>query len=410
MITSRERVLAALDHQETDRVPIDLGSSRSTGINAIAYQKLKQFLGESSDTVLFDVKQLLALPDLEILRRLGSDVVILPRLAPSLGIPINEYKRGCLPCNGGECLLPKAFEPIDLPDGGLGVVNGQGRLIAKRPKGGLYFDEVYAPLAECESEDEIDALPMPSISDSEMIFQREQAKKLYEATDFAISGATSFSLFEKGLKDWGYENFLIMMMTEPELVEHYLDRLTDAYIVMMERYLEAVGDYVQIVQTNDDLGQQRGMLISPETYRQMFKPRHARIVQAIKRKNKQMHIYLHCCGSIFPVIGDLAEVGFDILNPIQKECDNMDPSEIKQQFGKQLTFWGGGCSTQTTLTHGSVEDVVEEVKNMLSIFAPGGGYVFSQIHNIQAGISPEKILALFDTALRYGRAPYGKEC
>lgn len=401
-ITSRERVLAALNHEETDRVPIDLGSSRSTGINANAYQQLKKYLGVTSDTVLFDVKQLLADPDYEILRRLGADVVILPRLVPSIGIPIDEYKPGELPMGGGACMLAKAFDPAVLEDGSLGIYDAEGHLIAKRPKQGLYFDEIYYPLAEAEDESDIDKLVLPCITDEEMEFQRKKAKQIYETTDFAISGATSFSLFEKGLKDWGYETFLMNLYAEPELIEYYLDKLTDAYIIMMERYLDAVGDYVQVVQNNDDFGSQISMLLAPEIYRKLFKPRHARINEAIRKKKKDIHISLHCCGSIYPIIGDIIESGFTILNPVQKECANMDPLRIKKEFGDKVTIWGGACSTQTTMTHGSVDDIIKEAKEMIQIYAPGGGFVFSQIHNIQAGISPEKILALFDTAKEYG--------
>ncbi|MFV0528523.1 MAG: uroporphyrinogen decarboxylase family protein [Lachnospiraceae bacterium] len=405
-LTSRERVLMALNHEETDRVPIDLGSSRSTGINANAYNQLKQHLGVTSDTILFDVKQLLALPDYEILHRVGSDVVILPRLEPSLGIPIDSYKKGELPLGGGECMLAEKFNPVKLEDGSLGVFDKEGHLIAKRPEQGLYFDEVYNPLLDAEDESEIDKLTMPHITDAEMEYQRKNAKHIFETTDFAISGATSFSLFEKAWKDWGYENFLMCLYTEPELVEYYLDKMTDAYIVMMERYLDAVGDYVQIVQNNDDFGSQKSMLISPDLYRKFFKPRHARINAAIRKKKKDIHISLHCCGSIYPIIGDIIESGFDVLNPIQKECDDMDPVQIKKEFGDKMTIWGGACSTQTTLTHGSIDDIVNEAKEMIKVYAPGGGFVFSQIHNIQAGISPEKILALFDTALEFGVPEY----
>lgn len=405
-ITSRERVLMALNHEETDRIPIDLGSSRSTGINANAYNRLKEYMGITTDTILFDVKQLLALPDHELLRRLGGDVVILPRLVPSIGIRIDEYKPGKLPLDGGDCMVAKGFEPLELPDGSLGVLNKEGKIIAKRPANGLYFDDVYHPLEECEDESEIDAMDLPGITDEEMAYQRKQAKELYENTEFAISGATSFSLFEKGWKDWGYENFLVNLYTEPELVEYYLDKLTDAYIVMMERYLDAVGDYVQIVQSNDDFGTQMGMLISPEIYRKYFKPRHAKINEAIKKKNKNIHISLHSCGSIYPIIGDIIESGFDILNPVQKECANMDPLQIKREFGDKLTIWGGACSTQTTMTHGTVDDIIKEAQDMIKIYAPGGGFVFGAIHNIQADIVPEKITALFETALQYGKPEF----
>ncbi len=408
-LTSRERVLMAIDHQETDRVPIDLGSSRSTGINANAYSKLKNYLIEkehldiSKDTVCFDVKQDLAYADFNLLKRLGSDVVILPRLVPSIGIRIDKMKKGMLPLDGGECLLAEAFNPVDIGGGTLGVFDPEGHLLAKRPKDGLYFDECYNPLKDVTSESEIDKLlKLPSITDEECEWLRARAKDIYENTDFCISGATSTSLFEKGWKDWGMETFMENLYEEPELMEYYLDKMTDAYIVMMEKYLDAVGDYVQIVQNNDDFGSQKSMLLSPSTYREFFKPRHARINEAIKKKKKDVHISLHCCGSIMPIIGDIIESGYDILNPLQKEAADMDPYEIKKKFGKNVTIWGGACSTQTTLTHGTIDEIIAECKEMIKCYAPGGGFVYSQIHNIQADISPEKILAVFDTGLKYG--------
>ena len=219
-LTSRERVLMALDHEETDRVPIDLGSSRSTGINANAYNQLKRHLGITTDTVCFDVKQDLAYADFDLLKRLGSDVVILPRLVPSVGIPIDRMKPGQLPCGGGECLLAEDFNPVDLGGGTLGIFDKEGHLLAKRPKDGLYFDECYNPLEDVESEEEIDRLlTLPSISDEECEWLRARAKDIYENTDFCISGATSTSLFEKGWKDWGMQTFMENLYCEPELIE-----------------------------------------------------------------------------------------------------------------------------------------------------------------------------------------------
>ncbi len=406
-MTSRERVLAAIAHEETDRVPIDLGSSRSTGINAIAYNNLKKHLGFGGETTVFDIKQCLALPDDDVLQRFGVDVVILPRLVPSVGLAIDRYKEGELPQNAGKCLLSAYYDPRPLKDGSLGLYNAQGQLIAKRPPSGLYYEECFNPLADALDESDIDdLLTLPSISDEELKWQKERARYLYEHTEYAISGATSTSLFEKGLKDFGYENYMCLLLAEPELAEYYLDKLTDAYVVMMERYLDAVGDYVQIVQNNDDFGSQTGMMISPELYRKYFKPRHAKINEAIRKKCPNVHISLHSCGSIFPIIGDIIESGYDILNPLQKECDGMNPCEIKKQFGKNVTIWGGALSTQTTMTKGSIDDIVNEAKEMIKVYAPGGGFVYSQIHNIQADISPEKIISFFDTGRQFGVPSY----
>lgn len=408
-ITSRERILMALNHEEADRVAIDFGSSRSSGINAIAYNELKEYLAiDDGGTKVFDVKQLLAIPDKKILERMGCDVVQLHRLKPSIGLKLDRWKAGKLPADGDECLVPAGFDPQPLPGGREGIYDAQGRLIAKRPAGGLYLDETYHPLANADCEADIDALPLPDLTDEEADFLRKTAKELYETTDYALSGATSFSIFEKGTKDFGYENFLMNLYAEPEMIEYYLDRLSQAYVVMMGKYLDAVGDYVQIVQSNDDLGMQTGLLISPDLYRKFFKPRHAQIIESIKRKKKDIFVYLHCCGSIYPVMGDLIEVGFDAFNPVQTNAADMDPYRLKREFGGKCTFWGGACSTQTTMTFGSVEDVVREAQEMINVFAPGGGFVFNQVHNIQAGIAPEKVIALYDTALRCGTPSFYK--
>ena len=406
-ITSRERVQMALHHEEPDRIPIDLGSSRSSGINAIAYRDLKKHLDISNGEVrVFDVKQLMALVEDEVLERFGVDVVMLPRLKPSIGLKLKGWKPAKLPVDDGDCMVPGGFAPKTLENGDAVILDAEGRELARRPAEGLYYDEMYHPLEQAQTEADIDALPLPEMSDEEMVFAREQAKQLFETTDYAISGATSFSLFEKGTKDFGYENFLMMLYTEPELVEYYLDKLTDAYILMMRRYLDAVGGYVQIVQNNDDVGMQTGMIIAPDIYRKFFKERHAKIIRAIKEKDRDVAIYLHSCGSIYPVMHDLIEAGFEIFNPVQWNAADMDARRLKDEFGKKCTFWGGGVDTQGTLMNGSVQDVIDEVKQMIRIFAPGGGFVFNAVHNIQAGVHPAKIAAVFDTALDYGR----REC
>ncbi len=407
-LTSRERVLLSLNHEEPDRIPIDLGSARSTGINAIAYRDLLQYLQLNSDVKVFDVKQLLAIPGQNILERFGCDVVMLHGIRPSLGLSLDEWKEGRLPVDGGRCLVPAGFNPVMQSDGSEAIFDCAGHLLAKRPKDGLYFDEFYHPLEEAVSREEVDMLPMPEISDDELAYLSRRAKELYEKTDYAISGATSFSLFEKGTKDFGYETFLTNLYTEPELVEYYLDKLTAAYIVWMEKYLDAVGDYIQIVQNNDDLGMQQGMIISPELYRRFFKPRHEKIIKAIKNKKKGVFVFLHSCGSIYPVMNDLIEAGFEIFNPVQYNAADMDPQRLKKEFGRKCTFWGGGVDTQNTLAYGTADDVAAEAKKMIQIFSPGGGFIFNAVHNIQAGVAPDKIVALYDTAKKYGVADFYK--
>lgn len=408
-LTSRERVLMSLNHEEPDRIPIDLGSARSTGINAIAYRDLKQYLQiNEGDVKVFDIKQLLAIPEQIILERFGCDVVMLQGIKPSLGLRLEDWKEWKLPVDGGKCLVPGGFKPAMQNDGSEAIFDSRGHLLAKRPKDGLYFDEFYHPLEEATTQEEVDMLPLPEITEEELTYLACRAKELHGTTGYAISGATSFSLFEKGTKDFGYETFLTNLYIEPEMIEYYLDRLTRAYIVWFEKYMDAVGDYIQIVQNNDDLGMQQGMIISPELYRRFFKPRHEKIIKAIKNKRKDVFIFLHSCGSIYPVMNDLIEAGFEIFNPVQFNAADMDPQRLKNEFGSKCIFWGGGVDTQNTLAYGSVDEVVAEAKKMIKIFSPGGGFVFNAVHNIQSGVAPEKIVALYENARKYGIADFYK--
>lgn len=404
-MTSRERVLCALRHEEPDMMPIDFGSMRSTGINAMAYNELKKYLGmENGATRVYDVKQLLAEPEKAIVDRFQGDVVQLHRMRASLGLKTDKWKPSKL-MDGSDCEVPEDFNPTILEDGSEAIFDSAGNLLSKRPKGGLYFDEVYTPLKYAEDPKDIEGFPMPSITQEELDYLAARAKELYENTDYAILGAAGVSIFEKGLKDFGYEEYLINAFTNEELIECYLTKLTDAYIKMLDKYIDAVGDYIQVIQVNDDLGMQNAPLIPPEKYRSLFKPYHKKIFDFIKSKNKNLYIFIHCCGSIYDLIPDLIEAGIDILNPVQINAAKMDPRTLKREFGKHLTFWGGGCSTQTTLTFGTVEDVRKEAEEMIKIFAPGGGYVFNQVHNIQAGVAPEKITALYDTAIKFRKYP-----
>lgn len=407
-VTSRQRVLCSLGHEEPDMMPIDFGSMRSTGINAIAFNELKKHLGFSDvRTKVYDVKQLLAEPDEKILKRFQGDIIQLHRLKPSLGLSIDNWKPSKL-IDGSDCEVAEDFNPAILEDGSEAILDSKGTILSVRPKGGLYFDEIYAPLKNADSLSDIDKFHMPSISQEELINLSVRAKDLYENTDYAILGAAGVSIFEKGLKDFGYEEYLVNAYTNEELIEYYLTKLTDAYIEILDKYIDAVGDYIQIIQFNDDLGMQNAPIIPPDLYKRLFKPYHKRIFDFVKSKNKNLYIFIHCCGSIYDLIPDLIDTGVDILNPVQINAAKMDPRRLKREFGKHLTFWGGGCSTQTTLTFGTVEDVKKEVEEMIGIFAPGGGYVFNQVHNIQTGVSPEKIITLYDTAINLRKYPIKK--
>ncbi|GHV75294.1 uroporphyrinogen decarboxylase [Spirochaetia bacterium] len=404
--TSRSRVLCALEHREPDRIPVDFASTRSSGINALAYGKLLQHLQLPLDNVVFDMRQLLSETDDQVRRLMGGDIIQLHRLAPSMGVALNRGYRPETLMDGSTAQVPSGFHYEKQGDGSAVIRNAKGVVTFKRPEGGLFFDDMYHPLEGVDTEDGIDAkMSLPEISAEELDYLKKRAKELYEETPYAVIGTTSTSLFERGAKDFGYESYLENLIAEPELVEYYLDKLTTAYIGMLDTYLDAVGDYLQIIQLHDDYGAQNSLLISPNVFRNVLKPFHTKIHRFIKAKKPHLKIFFHCCGAIVPLIPDLIDAGIDILNPIQIAAAGMDPRHLKKEFGASLVFWGGSCSTQTTMTTKSAEAVRKEAGEMIKIFAPGGGFVFCQDHNIQATIPPENIAALYKAAKDFGRYP-----
>ena len=402
-MTSRERVLTALRHEEPDRVPVDFGGMRSTGIALQAYVRLKEFLGyKKSRPRLYDLMQWLAEPEEPMLQRLGGDVVQLHRYQPTFGIAIDEWRQWKTP-DGIPCLVPAEFRPARNKQGEW-EVRENGRVIAKMPADGHWFDQVYFPLAEANTFSDIDRFEIPKVTDAEVNYLRREAKRLHDETNFAILGAFGANLLEGGHFDWGYQKFMTVLSENCALAEYYLDRLTESHIECLRRYLPAVKNYIQVIQVGDDLGMQTGPQISPQMYREIFKPRHSRIYHFIKQ-NSDLFVFLHTCGSVYALIPDLIEAGVDIFNPVQIGAAGMEPARLKREFGRHLVFWGGGCDTQTTLLRGSVADVQQEVKKLIGIFAPGGGFVFTQVHNILREIPPEKIIVMYDAARQYGRYP-----
>lgn len=401
-MTGRERVRAALEHREADRVPIDFGGMRSTGISAIGYNKLRSFLGLGQETRVYDLFQQLAEPELEILQRFGGDVLQLHRYRPAFGIDLTAWKDGVLP-DGSSCRYPAGFNPVRTPDGGFEIII-DGKAVARMPAGGLYFDQIVHPYQACTSPGDIEAIPIHAMAEDEMVWLRKEAARL-KATDYAVLGAFGGNILEAGQADWGYENFFMNLALEPDLVHHYLNRITDAYMADLEKYLAAVGDTIDVIQFGDDLGTQEAPQISTEMYRTMIMPYHKRQFDFVHRNYPRVKVFFHSCGSVRPLIPSLIEAGVDVLNPVQLSARGMDPVELKREFGKDLVFWGGGVDTQVTVTQGSLEDIRRSVKELVGIFAPGGGFVFTQVHNIQANVEPAKVVAIYDTALACGTYP-----
>ena len=397
-MTSRERIVEALNHREPDILPIDFGGFRSTGISAIAYRRLKEYLGiNDGDIKLYDVFQQLAEPEPSVLERLGGDVVQLHRYAPAYGIAIDKWKTGKL-SDGSDCLVPSEYNPIRNEQGELEIYTGK-QLVAKMPTGGLYFDQVFHPYQNVESTDDIDAIPIDEITDKELIYLEKEAKRLYETTDKAVFGTFGGSIFETGQLLWGYEKFFTEMALNPELVHYWLDKLTGAYMRDLEKYLATVGKYIQVIQFGDDLGTQEASQISVDMYREVIKPYQQKQYEFVRNNYPDIKVFLHCCGAISNLIPDLIDAGVEVLNPVQISAKGMEPSELKRQFGQSLSFWGGGADMQMSVLSKEVSEISSDVSELIRIFSPGGGFVFTQVHNIQANVPPEKIMAIYDTAL-----------
>jgi len=412
-MNSRERVLAAIDHKEPDRVPIDQGSNRSSGIMAIAYNRLKAFLGVAGGgTFVYDMVQQLAEPEPWYLDRFHVDAVDLGRAFTSPA----RLQPWVLP-DGSPALAPHWFQAERQPDGGLLYRSPAGRVIARMPQGSLYLDQAYwpllgpdglestEPLAEAMAQvmwGAVGAAPFDEpLTDARLDEIAAAAKRLYETTDYCLTLPVGCNLFEWCQWLFGMENLYVYLATEKQKLARFLDRLTELHLETLQRLLPRVRGYVQVLVVGDDLGMQMGPKISPAMYRELFLPRHQRIYR-FAREASGAHILLHSCGAIYELIPSLIEAGVEILNPVQTSTRHMEPERLKREFGRDITFWGGGCDTQQVLAYGTPAQVRDDVRRRLDIFMPGGGFIWNQIHNIMANVPPENIVAMLDAAYEFG--------
>lgn len=394
----RERVLCALDHRQPDRVPIDLGGTRQSGIAASAYHALKRHLGIASPTQVFDLYQMLAEVERPIMERFGADVVGLYRPEVAFGIRNENWKPWQL-FDGTPVEVPGAFQPRTDPDGSLVLYRGDER-IAQMPRDGFYFDrlEKYPGAAHVD----VQTFQPPLLSAEACAHYRAQSKALAENTDFAIVAPLGppYELFY-GLGTGDFEAWMITLATEPDYVHALYERLVDAWIANLERFTEAVDDRVDVLQICDDFGMQTSLFLSVPMFRRLVLPHYQRGIRWIKQHTR-MKVMLHSDGAIFPLLPALIEMGIDILNPVQTSAAGMDPVRLKTEFGDRLVFWGASLDCQKTLPYGTADEVAAEVRQHVATFAPGGGYVFASVHNIQAGVPPENIVAMFDAARSAG--------
>jgi uroporphyrinogen decarboxylase len=405
----RERVLAALNHRQPDRVPVDFGGHRSSGIAAIAYRKLRQALGLPERPIrVYDPVQQLAIIDEDVLERFQVDTIEMGR---GFALDDKDWADWTLP-DGSPCQMPVWALPERQP-GQWAIRSESGRILAKMPDGALYFEQCYWPFLE---EDDLDKLPEALAENMWCAVASppgplaagpdgprrltEGARRLRQRTDRAIIGLFGGNLLEIGQFLYRIDNFLMLLAGDPRRAHEFLDRLVEIHLANLERFLGAVGPYIDVILFGDDLGMQNGPQMSRAMYREFFKPRHGRLWRRAKEL-ANVKVMLHCCGGIRPLLPDLIEAGLDATNPVQISCAGMDPRELKAEFGDKLTLWGGGCDTRFILPQATPDEIRRHVREQLQILGPGGGFVFQQVHNILANVRPENVIAMFDAVREF---------
>jgi len=380
-MTPRQRVLTALDHKQPDRVPIDLGGNQ-TGIHRDAYRELIRHLGMNGPVEIMDAVQQLAKPSEEVLQRFRVDTRYIAAGAAG------DWKGGIVE---GEHDGRRWFDLVD----------EFGVRWSMPAEDGLYMDITHHPLANATIDD-VKAYPFPKGDDpGRFVGLRERALDLKNHTPYAVVSGICGVVYEVCWYMRGLEQWYVDLMTEPEFCQAVLDQTLKFWMDWFRVFLDEVGDVVDVIMIGDDLAGQQGPLFRPALYRQLVKPRHKRLVQYIRSRTKAK-IWYHTCGNCTEYIGDLVDNGIDILNPVQISAADMDPGRLKQEFGKCLTFWGGAIDAQRVLPRATPDQVREHVRRNIEVLKPGGGYVFNNVHNIQAGVPAENIVAMYDAAYEYG--------
>ncbi len=405
-MNSRQRILASIDHQEPDRLPVDLGATPSSGISAIAYDHLLRFLPlKDKRNWVYDVVQQVAQPSYELLDYFSIDAVDLGRTFNQNDSDWYDYTL----LNNSTAQQPVWFNPERQTDGS-SLVFKNGEAIAAMPASAFSYDQITFPFLDgypadfgANLDEAMGKVHWSALAHSpwdhagEVDFWeklRSNAIELRAKSDQAIVLSAGCNLFEWGTFLRRLDNFLMDLKLDSKSVDRLLDALMERHLNSLEKICTAVGDVVDIIRLGDDLGMNTGPLMAPDTYRKFFKPRHTILCSYIK-KHSSMRPFLHSCGSIYKLIPDLIDAGFEVINPVQTNSKDMQPERLKKEFGTAITFWGGGVDPRYILNSGTPQEVFDHVRSNIEILAPGGGFIFNTIHNILPDVPPENILAMF---------------
>jgi len=381
-MNSRERILTTLDHREPDRVPFDLGACQVTGIHVVAYRNLRKALGlPDGEIELCDTIQQLASIDDDVVTQMNIDT------------------RGLYPLNSHN------WQVVEEDAGDYWAYRDEWGITHHRPKdNGLYYSVVHVPLPHSElTVAGISNHHWPDVANPERLAGLRDLAWQYRAAGYAVVLKDAFAgIFEFAQRIVGMENLLVMMITNEKTACALFDRLLQLKLDYWQTALAELGDLVDIVTYADDYGTQTSQLISPDMFRQLVKPRVKVLFEAFAKLAPHAKRFFHSDGNVRPLIPDFLEMGVDILNPIHIRAKDMDPAALKRDFGRNLVFWGGGVDTQGILPNGTPEEVKDDVRRNIEALAPGGGYVFNTIHNIQADVPTENIIAMWEALQEYG--------
>lgn len=383
-MNSRERILAALNFEEADRVPYDLAGTTWTGITNTAYQNYLSYIGRPAEGPNWaDVIQQIVVPSEAVLNDIGADM---RGLFPLTSHNWDVYSK----------LIDKGeyYEYIDEWD-----------FTHHFPKEGFWFSLVNSPMSSVDfSEDGVvESGTWPDAGNvKRWAGLREAAIHHRDNGKIVFTKGLCAGLFEMHQRVRGMENAMLDPLMYPENSDKLIGKLADLKIEFWDAALNELGDVVDIVGEGDDYGTQQSQLISPEQFREHYQPHYRRVMKFIKEKQPDVKILFHSCGNVRPIIPDLIEIGVDILNPVHITATGMEPLQLKKDFGKDIVFWGGGVDSQHILPGGSPQEVKDDVKRNIEALAPGGGFVFSSVHNIQAEVPPQNIQAMIEALKDFG--------
>jgi uroporphyrinogen decarboxylase len=382
-MNSRERIIAALNHQEPDRVPFDLAGTTWTGITNGAYQKLRTFLGKDPEQPYWsDVIQQIVIPSEEILEALEIDT------------------RGLFPLTSHNWDVYQKLTDI----GDRWEYFDEWGFTHHFPKtDGFWFSIVKHPMKSVVPEvNEIIKYNWPDASDKARIKGlRDQAIRYKEEGRIVLLKGLCAGIFEMQQRFRGVDNALVDPLLYPEFSDSLIGKIADLKIEFWRMALIELGDVADIIAEADDYGTQESQLIDPEHFRIFYKPHISRIISSIKQNAPKAKIMFHSCGNVRPLLPDFIEMGIDVLNPVHINAAGMEPYQLKKDFGKDIAFWGGGVDTQKILSYGTTEEVSRDVRKNLDALAPGGGFVFAAVHNIQAEVPPQNIIAMWESLRKF---------